>query len=165
MKGCDVILLIEDDPEDALLIKLAYERLQIDCLLVSVRDGLEALEYLDGQGPYTDRAQFPFPSLILLDLRMPRMDGFEFLEWLRIAPFLQSLPVIVITGSAASQDVTRAYRAGANSFLVKSGDLAQFAAELKQTLSFWLTDKEPLPKSTMPNIRPAADGPPIEPKA
>lgn len=161
MQDYDVILLIEDNPDDALLVKLAYERLQIDCRLVSVRDGLHALEYLDGQGPYADRAQFPFPILILLDLRMPRMDGFEFLDWLRIAPFLQSLPVIVITGSAASQDVTRAYRAGAKSFLVKSGDLTQFASELKETLSFWLTDKEPLRKPALPNIRRAEDSPPI----
>jgi CheY-like chemotaxis protein len=162
MNGNDAILLIEDDSGDVLLIKLAFEHLQVPFRVVCVSDGLEALEYLNGQGQYSDRVKFPFPRLILLDLRMPRMDGFEFLQWLRIAPLLRSLPVIVITSSAVSQDVTRAYRAGANSFLVKSPDLSRFTQELKQTLSFWLGENEIHGPSITTHTRPDADIPPVD---
>lgn len=161
MIGVAAILLIEDDPGDVLLLQLALERLKYECRLEVVPDGLEALEYLNGQGPYADRARFPFPRLILLDLRMPRMDGFEFLQWLRIAPELRSLPVIVITSSAVSQHVSRAYRAGANSFLVKSADLARFTEELKQALDFWMKE-EPDPGEVLPpRLRPEGDIPPL----
>jgi len=166
MNGNDTILLIEDDPGDVLLIKLAFERLQVPCSIVHARDGLQALEYLNGQGQYEDRAKFPFPRLILLDLRMPRMDGFEFLRWLRVAPLLHRLPVIVITSSAVSQDVTRAYRAGANSFLVKNVDSSRFDDELKQTLSFWLRENEIHGPSTLTRSGLDADmPPPINPKS
>lgn len=163
MKGTDTILLIEDNQADVVLMKLALERLKVPCRVVSVRDGQEALEYLEGCGPSFDRAQSPFPQLILLDLRMPRMDGFEFLQWLRLSPLLRHLPVIVITGSPLSYDVTRAYRAGANSFLVKSVDLSQFTAELGQTLSYWLLGDERSQHSTRAPVPPPADGPPIDP--
>jgi CheY-like chemotaxis protein len=165
MNGSDTILLIEDDPEDVILIKLAFECLKVPNPIVSVRDGLEALEYLDGQGAYTDRVKFPFPRLILLDLRMPRMNGFEFLQWLRIRPLFRSLPVIVITGSVFSHDVTRAYRAGANSFLIKPVDSGQFTAELKQTLSFWLGEEEIHAGSTAPCPPRDEDSPSINPKS
>lgn len=162
MNGLGTILLVEDDPEDVLLLRLAFERLKYYCRVENVRDGIEALEYLNGQGQYSDRKTFPLPRLILLDLRMPRMDGFEFLRWLRIAPELRSLPVIVTTSTAVSQDVSRAYRAGANSFLVKSADLARFTEELKQALDFWLkheavSGEAPPP----PRVRPEGDIPPL----
>jgi len=164
MNGTDTILLIEDNPGDVLLIKLAFERLEFPCSIVSVSDGLEALEYLEGHDPYSDRSKFPLPKLILLDLRMPRMDGFEFLQWLRIAPLLRSLPVIVITSCPFSQDVSRAYRAGANSFLVKSVDHSQFTRDLKQALNFWLKEAEIRGHPSTFTTRPDEGAPPFNAK-
>ena len=103
-----------------------------------VRDGEEAMAYLAGEGKFQDRAEFPFPDLVLLDLKMPRVDGFEVLRWIREHPKIRNLRVVVLTSSHQLRDVNEAYRLGANSFLVKPLDFENFVETSKALRSYWL---------------------------
>jgi len=132
------ILLVEDNPDDVLLIQRAFRKLGAVNPLRVVSDGEQAVAYLGGDGPYADRGVHPLPSLMLLDLKLPRRSGFEVLEWLRGRPGLRRLPVVVLTSSRESQDVDRAADLGANSYLVKP---VQFDAlqEMVRTLRlYWI---------------------------
>lgn len=132
------ILLVEDNPDDVLLIQRAFRKLGAVNPLRVVSDGEQAVAYLAGEGPYADRDAHPLPSLLLLDLKLPRRSGFEVLEWLRGRPGLRRLPVVVLTSSRESQDVGRAADLGANSYLVKP---VQFDAlqEMVRTLRlYWI---------------------------
>ena len=114
------VLLAEDDPDDVLLTQIAFERARLANPLQVVRDGEEAIAYLKGTGKFANRAEFPMPSLLLLDLVMPLINGFEVLEWLREQqPGLNSLPVVVLTASETIHDIKLASQLGALSFLVK----------------------------------------------
>ncbi len=108
-----------------------------------VRDGQQAVQYLKGEGTYADREQFPIPILILLDLDMPLMTGFEVRTWLRQQPDLRHLPVIILTTSTYSPDVKRAYQLGANSFLTKPTDFTDLISEVKEMSEFWLPREGP----------------------
>jgi len=113
------VLLVEDDPNDVLLVQRAFRRAGLP-KPQALGDGEQALSYLSGQGDFADRGRHPLPTLVLLDLKMPRMGGFEVLRWLRARPDgLRLLPVAVLTSSAENPDIQRAYEAGANSYLVK----------------------------------------------
>ena len=103
-----------------------------------VSDGEEALSYLDGAGKFADRTLYPLPDLILLDLKMPKMDGFEVLDELRKRPALKAIRVIVLTSSEQIYDVNRAYELGASSFLVKPLDFENYASLLATLNRFWL---------------------------
>ena len=115
-----VLLLVEDDPDHVLLIQRALARASLVNPLKIVRDGDEAIAYLAGTGEYDDRTRFPIPSLVLLDLKLPRKSGLEVLEWIRGHEALKFLPVVVLTSSSESRDIERAYALGVNSYLVKS---------------------------------------------
>lgn len=133
-----VILLAEDSEDDILLVRKAFARAFINNPLHVVRSGAEVVAYLTGEGKYSNRDEFPLPDLMLLDLNMPVMDGFEVLKWLRQQPSLKSLRVIVLTASAHIRDVNIAYQLGANSFLVKPLDFENFV-QMSQFLSgYWL---------------------------
>jgi len=132
------ILLIDDSPDDVLLIRLALGRAGINNPFRTVQNGENALQYLSAEGPYADRAAFPLPSMILLDLAMPRMDGFEVLDWIRRHQQFSHIPVIVLTGSSLLADAKRAYQMGANSFLTKPADLTELTLALRETADFWL---------------------------
>lgn len=138
MDRSSIVLLVENDPDDARLAELAFERARIPHRLLLISDALEACNYLAGKRPYDDRERFPLPKLILLDLAMPGMNGFELLEHLRGEPGSKLVPITILSGSDYLRDVTRAYQLGANSFLVKPSSLAQFSAALKETVEFWL---------------------------
>jgi CheY-like chemotaxis protein len=133
-----VILLAEDREDDILLIRKCFEKGQISNPLYVVRDGEEAIAYLEGVGKYANRIEYPLPDLLLLDLKMPRMDGFEVLRWVRQRPGLSSLRVVVLTSSDHIRDVNQAYDLGANSFLVKPLDFDNFVETSKVLKRFWL---------------------------
>ena len=139
-----LFLLVEDDENDILLIRRAFLKAKIVNPLQVVKGGEAAIAYLNGEGPYSNRAEFPLPSLVLLDLNMPGMDGFEVLRWIRQQQHLRMLRVVVLTSSNELRDVNLAYQIGANSFLVKPVDFERFV-EISQALAgYWLwTDKTP----------------------
>src|SRR5438105_13086300 len=116
------ILLGEDREDDVLLIRRAFNKAYINNPLVVVGDGEQAIAYLEGEGKFRNRAEFPLPDLMLLDLKMPKVDGFGVLKWVRGRPGLKGLRVIVLTSSEDMRDVNAAYRLGANSFLIKPMD-------------------------------------------
>ena len=116
------ILQVEDSEEDALLFVRACETAGLATEFHLVRDGLEAVAYLGGEGEFADRDKHPVPDLIVLDLKMPGMDGFDFLKWLRQEPGSSSLPVLVFTRSTRAEDKARAIAGGAAGYFVKPKD-------------------------------------------
>jgi len=148
-----VILLVEDREDDILLVKNAFHKGGIDNPIQVVRDGEEAIHYLAGEGLYSNRAEYPLPDLILLDLKMPKVDGFDVVRWIRRQPGFGSIPVVVLTSSDAIRDVNRAYALGANSFMVKPMDFENFVETAKMLKTYWLrTSKRPA-ASRPPNGR------------
>ena len=133
-----VILLAEDDPNDVLLIQRAFHRTLVANPVQVVRDGEEALAYLKGEDPFSDRERHPLPVLMLMDLKMPRKTGLEVLEWVRQQPGLKRLPIIVLTSSNQSPDINRAYELGANSYLVKPAGFDSLLELVKNLDMYWL---------------------------
>src|SRR2546423_4602150 len=126
MSEQSVILLVEDREDDVLLVRRALARGFLDNPMHVVRSGEEAISYLQGEGKYSNRAEYPLPDLVLLDLKMPGMDGFGVLEWIRAQEGLRGMRVVVLTSSEQMRDVNRAYQLGANSFLVKPTDFDDY---------------------------------------
>jgi CheY-like chemotaxis protein len=132
-----IVLLVEDRQDDVLLIAKAFAQAELWNEVKVVENGEEAMFYLSGQGKYADREKFPLPDLMLLDLKMPRVDGFEVLEWLRTQPALSGLKVVVLTGSDQIRDVNRAYQLGATSFMVKPTDFKDIKALSTTLKDYW----------------------------
>lgn len=132
------ILLVEDDPDDILLIRRAFARAGLQDSMEIVTDGEGAVDYLGGSGSYSSRERFPLPAVILLDLKLPRKSGFEVLEWIRAQPGLRRIPVVVLTGSGQRSDVDRAFDLGANSYLVKPVGLDALTEMMKTLNLYWL---------------------------
>ena len=153
-----IILLAEDREDDILLIRRAFEKANLGNRLNVVRDGEQAVAYLSGQAEYADRSRHPLPDLLLLDLKMPRMDGFEVLKWIRQQPALNPLRVVVLTSSEQIRDVNLAYQLGANSFLVKPLDFDHFV-EVAQMLEYWLR-MNLAPEQRPPRAIPSTQAPP-----
>ena len=114
-----VILYAEDDENDAFFAKRALDKSGLPLSVVRVSDGQEVIQYLEGEGPYSDRSLFPFPNLLLLDLKMPLMGGFDVLAWLKARPHFKSLPVIILSSSDQQEDVREARCLGAIDYFVK----------------------------------------------
>ena len=133
------ILLAEDDDNDVLLMKRAIVRAGITNPLHVTRDGEEALAYLAGRGRFADRTQNPLPALLLLDLKMPKLSGFEVLQWIRSQSNMKRLPVVVLSSSFQDTDINKAYDLGANSYLVKPADFASRIDLVKKLQAYWLT--------------------------
>lgn len=129
------VLLVEDNADHALLVQLAAGRAAPEVEVRIARDGLDALAYLDGKEPYADRSAYPFPDLVLLDLVMPRLDGFAVLERLRGREEMRRVPVVVPTSSVNPNDVQHALRLGAAGFLTKPADLARLGEQLREILA------------------------------
>jgi CheY-like chemotaxis protein len=133
-----VILIAEDLMNDRFIIHRAFQEAQISNPLQFVRDGEEAIAYLAGEGKYANRAEYPLPELMLLDLKMPKVDGFEVLEWIRAQPGLHNLRVVVLTASDEIRDVNKAYDLGASSFLVKPNDFTNVINLARTLATYWL---------------------------
>ena len=133
-----VILLVEDREDDVLLIRKAFDRASVNNPLYVVRTGEEAISYLEGVGAYANRAEYPLPDLLLLDLKLPGSDGFDVLRWVRQQPGLSALRVVVLTSSDHIRDVNQAYRLGANSFMVKPMDFQNYIELSKALQGYWL---------------------------
>lgn len=133
-----VILLVEDDPAHAEIVIRNLEGFRIANRLIHVDDGQKALDYLYCQGEFADPESAPRPGLILLDLRLPKVDGLEVLEKLKYDPKLCQIPVVVLTTSAAETDMVRAYKNHANSYLVKPVAFDEFVEMMKAIGYYWL---------------------------
>jgi CheY-like chemotaxis protein len=139
----ETILLVEDDQNDVFFLQYAFQEAGITNPLQVVTDGQQAIDYLQGQGRYADRNRFPFPCLVLLDLKLPVKMGLDVLRWVQSQTQLQSLLVLVLTSSCNVRDVNEAYRLGARAFLVKpvsTDKRIEMARAIKQ---FWLELNEP----------------------
>ena len=144
MADTPVFLLIEDSADDAILVQRSFSRGNVLNPVISLQSAEDGMSYLLGVGPYKDRKEFPLPSLILLDLKLPGMDGFEFLRWLRVQPALKALRVIVLTSSERVRDIDLAYKLGANSYLIKPLDFERFVEISLALNGCWLwMDKQP----------------------
>ena len=132
------ILLVEDDGNDIILIKRAFKKAKTINPLKVVTDGEEAINYLKGEGKYTDRIQYPLPVLILLDLKLPLKSGFEVLEWLKKQEGLKRIPVVILTSSSESKDINLAYDLGANTYLVKPVHFEDLIEMLKTLGFYWM---------------------------
>ena len=137
------VLLAEDNPNDVFFIRRGFEKARLPNPLQVVNDGDQAMDYLKGDGPYADRSQYPFPFLLLLDLRLPRKSGFEVLEWLRQQPRLKRLMTVVLTSSKEGPDINRAYDLGANSYLVKPPDAEALRELLDRLNGYWVGLNQP----------------------
>ena len=137
MDAHEIILLVDDDANDILLIQRAFQKAGFRDNLKVVRDGEQAIRYLSGQDEYADRQKCPMPFLVLLDLKMPGMDGFDVLTWIRREPELKRLLVVVLTSSNLQSDVDRAYELGANSYLVKPVEFDEMVHLVQRFEIYW----------------------------
>ena len=140
-----VILLVEDNQDDEELALLAFQKSYIANQVVVARDGAEALDYLFGTGPHAGRDVLVLPQVVLLDLKLPKIDGLEVLRRLRGDPRTRRLPVVVLTSSREEQDLIESYDLGANSYVRKPVDFAQFAEAVRQLQLYWLVLNEAPP--------------------
>ncbi len=131
------ILVVEDDPVDREMIGLAFQRASVERPVVTVSDGQEAMEYLTGQGPSKKRRPGELPAVVVLDLDLPRMDGFEFMQKMKAQPELARIPVVVLTTSQTDQDLSRSYTVGANSYITKPGDFEQLVEIARAIETYW----------------------------
>jgi two-component system response regulator len=133
-----VILLVEDNPDDLELTLRAFKKSRLMNKIVIARDGVEALDYLFASGPHSGRDTADMPHLVLLDLNLPRIDGLEVLRRMREDPRTRLVPVVVLTSSDEERDVVQSYKLGANSYVRKPVDFAQFLDAARQLELYWL---------------------------
>jgi CheY-like chemotaxis protein len=138
-----VILHVEDDPNDVLLIARAFRKAEAPAQIQVVNDGDQAVDYLNANNAYAQREQFPLPSLVLLDLKLPRKSGIEVLQWIRSQTGLRRIPVVMLTSSKQPIDINRAYDLGVNAYLVKPVNFDMLVEMLRTLDSFWLKINEP----------------------
>lgn len=143
------ILLVEDNPRDLELSLLALEKSNLANEVVTVRDGKEALDYLFRRGAYADRQQGN-PAVVLLDLKLPKVDGIEVLEKIKAEPTLQAVPVVMLTTSREEKDLLRSYQLGVNAYVVKPVVFKEFIEAIRELGIFWAVLNEPPPGSLRP---------------
>src|SRR6266853_3292935 len=138
MKRNAPILLAEDDENDTFFLRRAIARSGLGNPLIAVQDGQEAENYLAGIGPYADRASHPLPGLLVLDLKMPRMNAFDVLTWLSTRPDFKELPVVVLSSSAQDSDIQKARELGADDYQVKPQEFDGLVEIVRNLHSRWL---------------------------
>jgi CheY-like chemotaxis protein len=132
------VLLVEDNVDDYLLVRRAFEKLGLGQPLWRVEDGEAAIRYLEGKGEYADRSIYPLPVLVLLDLKLPGLSGFDVLKWIRSQQVIRRIPVVVLTSSCDLRDINRAYELGANSYLKKPVSPADVEGMIAALGLYWL---------------------------
>lgn len=137
------LLLVEDNPRDVELTLHAFERFKLANSIHVARDGAEALDFLFGDGAHADRASAANPRVVLLDLKLPKVDGIEVLRAIRENPRTRTLPVVVMTSSREERDIVEAYRLGVNSYIVKPVDFEQFVEATRTFGMYWLVLNQP----------------------
>jgi len=142
VKSRGSFLVAEDDGNDVFFLQRAFLQAKIENPLHVVGDGQEAIDYLSGEGKFSDRSLYPLPHLFILDLKMPRKTGLDVLLWLQEQPELRCLPVLVLSSSAQRTDIERAYELGANAFVVKPASLERRVELAKVIGTFWLEFNE-----------------------
>ncbi len=140
------ILLVEDDDNDATLLMMAFKKNNILNPVQWAHDGLEAIAYLNGEGAFADRNRYPFPEVLILDLKMPRMGGFELLSWIREHPEFKVIPTIIMTSSRHDPDVQKAYNLGANTYMIKPSSFEELARMVKLAHDYWAASVKPRTK-------------------
>lgn len=146
MTAAGSVLFVDDDPNWVELLRLAFGRTGMPNPIHGVEDGPEAIRYLQGEGRYADRTTYPLPELVLVDLRLPGMHGFEVLQWIRQQPGMAGLAVVVITGMAAPGDAQHAEELGATAFLSKPFSFDQQVELARQIRAKWLRPVRQLEK-------------------
>jgi CheY-like chemotaxis protein len=131
------VLLVEDDINDIFLVKRAFKIARIRNFLQIVTDGQDAVSYLAGDGQYSDRATYPIPKLVVMDIKMPRKTGFEVLEWIKRDPLLRRIPVIIVSSSTNPEDINQAYGLGANAYMVKPVDFRAVEHLFESITHYW----------------------------
>lgn len=137
------ILVVEDDPQDLEMTMLALKSENVKNRIEVARDGEEALDFLFSQGPHSGRVQTNLPRLILLDLKLPKVDGLEVLREIRAKPETRAIPVVILTSSAEQRDIVETYRLGVNSYIQKPVDSAQFRKTVNTVGYYWLVVNRP----------------------
>ena len=132
------VLLVEDDEDDVFFVQKAFSKAGVTNRLDVTRDGQQAIDYLSGTGEYSDRAAYPLPAVVILDLKLPRVWGMDVLKWIREQPGLRALPVIIFTGSDDALDAQDAFRLGANSYFQKPQDVENLYTLVPSLCEFWL---------------------------
>jgi CheY-like chemotaxis protein len=145
MNNEEIILLVEDNPDDVELTKRAFRKNNIANSLVVAHDGVEALDYLFCRGAHADRNIKDCPRLILLDLNLPKMDGLQVLEQMRANESTKLVPVVILTSSKEEQDLISGYKSGANSYVRKPVDFNHFVEAVRHIGLYWLLINEPPP--------------------
>jgi len=148
-----LILHVENDPDDVFLVQRAFRDAFITAPVQVVEDGRRATEYLSGEGSYSDRQKYPLSCLIFLDLNLPRMNGTEFLGWLREQPVLKRIPVIVFTSSQHPGDIDSSFELGASSYMVKPFSYKNLLEQVRAFKQYWLGQSE------LPDMRHAISEP------
>jgi CheY-like chemotaxis protein len=144
--GTRHILVADDDRNDFLLIQLAFQKAGLSVALSHVLDGQQAVDYLTASGQFKDRAGQPLPDLLLLDLKMPKMDGFDVLTFLRNDPSLQQMRVVVLSASQIQEDIEKALELGAKRFLTKPADFMELVEMARHIFRRWLEDRQGKPE-------------------
>ena len=148
-----LILIVDDSEDDITVVRKALQKASIANPLYAVKSGEEAIQYFKGEGRYSNRDEYPLPDLLLLDLKMPGIDGFEVLRWIRQQPTLSATRVVVLTGSDHIRDVNQAYQLGANSFMVKPEDFENYLEIGKTLEKYWLRQSKAPQTSREPRER------------
>jgi CheY-like chemotaxis protein len=138
MSGNRIILVADDDQNDVFFLRRAFQKSGLEYSVMHVSDGQEAIDYLRGEANYSDRSRFPLPSLLLLDLKMPKVDGFDVLHWLKEHSTLKELPVVVLSSSSREDDIERARSLGADDYRVKPADFEQLLVLAQDVSTRWL---------------------------
>lgn len=149
METLKPIVLVEDNPRDLELTLIALEEARLVNEVIVLRDGAEAIDYLSGQGKWEGRERGN-PAVILLDIKLPKRNGLEVLQWIRSEPDMKNVPVVILTSSGEEPDVMRSYELGVNAYVIKPVRFEEFVKAVQQLGGFWAVLNEPPPGSVRP---------------